>query len=71
MTDIRAEIHALIDALPERALYALRPLLSFLADEYWKPIIEPADPDEIALIEEGMAEYRANPSSFVPLESIR
>jgi hypothetical protein len=27
--------------------------------------------EEVALIEEGMAEYRANPASFVPLESIR
>jgi hypothetical protein len=33
-------------------------------------VIEAASADEIALIDEGMAEYRANPSSFVPLESI-
>jgi hypothetical protein len=28
-------------------------------------------PDEIAMIDEGMEEYRKNPSSFVPLESIK
>jgi hypothetical protein len=26
--------------------------------------------EEIAMIDEGMAEYQANPASFVPLESI-
>jgi hypothetical protein len=27
--------------------------------------------DEIAMIDEGMAEYRKNPSSFMPLESLQ
>jgi hypothetical protein len=27
--------------------------------------------DEIAMIDEGMAEYRKDPSSFVPLDSIQ
>jgi hypothetical protein len=26
--------------------------------------------EEITMIDEGMAEYRANPSTFVPLESL-
>jgi hypothetical protein len=72
MSDIRAAAHALIDALPERALYALRPLLSFLADEYWKPVIETDLTDEEhALIAEGDRLFKEHPSSFVPLESIR
>jgi hypothetical protein len=72
MTDIRAEIHALIDALPEQSLSVITPLLSFLADEYWKPVIETDLTDEEhALIAESMERYHKDPSSFVPLESIR
>jgi hypothetical protein len=33
-------------------------------------IIEPASEDEIAMIDERMKDYDADPSSFVPLESI-
>ncbi|MCL2374837.1 MAG: hypothetical protein FWC65_06310 [Treponema sp.] len=68
---LRKEIHGIIDGIPDRSLPALKPLLEHLADDYWEPVIEPADEDEIALIDAGMAEYRDNPSSFVPLDSIR
>ena len=68
---LREEIHSIIDVIPDQSLPALKPLLTHLADDYWKPVIEPANPEEIAMIEEGMAEYRKDPSSFVPLESIK
>ena len=68
-TILRKELHACIDALPDRSLPALKPLLSFLTEPLYT--IEPACPEEIALIEEGMAEYRANPASFIPLESVK
>jgi len=67
---LREELHTIIDTIPDRSLPALKPLLAHLADEYWKPVTEPASPEEIAMIEKGMAEYRKDPSSFVPLESI-
>jgi hypothetical protein len=37
----------------------------------WEPVTEPASPEECALIEEGMEEYRKNPASFVPLKDIK
>ena len=68
---LRKELHGYIDTMPDRNLAALKPLLSVLAEDYWQPVIEPANQEEIAMIEEGMAEYRKNPSSFVPLESVK
>jgi hypothetical protein len=68
---LRKELHTMIDTMPDHFIQAMMPLVSCITEEYWKPVIEPASPDEIAMIDEGMAEYRANPSSFVPLESIR
>jgi hypothetical protein len=71
MSDIRTEVHALIDALPERALYALRPLLSFLAET--GPLIIETDltDEERAIIAEGDRLFKEHPETFVPLESIR
>ena len=71
-TVLRKELHTYIDALPDQSLPAIKPLLTFLANGYWKPIIETdLTGEEIAMIDEGMAEYRADPSSFVPLGSIK
>jgi isoleucyl-tRNA synthetase len=68
----RKELHTLIDTIPEQSLSAIAPLLSFLADEYWKPVIETDLTDEEhALIAESVKRYHKDPSSFVPLESIR
>ena len=67
---LRKEIHSIIDAIPEQSLPAIKPLLDHLAYDYWKPVIEPADPEEIVKIDEGMEEYRNNPDSFIPLENI-
>jgi hypothetical protein len=69
-TILRKEIHSIIDDIPEQSLPALKPLLAHLADEYWKPVIEPANAEECAMIDEGMEEYRKNPDSFVSLDSV-
>jgi hypothetical protein len=67
---VRQEIHNLVDTMPERNLYALRPLLDALVDE---PIIIETDltDEEKAIIEEGDKHYREHLEDFVPLESIR
>ena len=65
---LRKEIHNIIDVIPDNSLPALRPLLKHLADDYWKPIIEPASPEEILMVEERMKDYEKDPSSFVPFK---
>ena len=42
--------------------------VSLLADDFWKPIIEPASPEEAAMIDERMKDYEKDPSSFVPFK---
>ena len=37
------------------------------SNNYWKPVIEPASSEEIAMIEERMKDYEKDPLSFVPL----
>jgi hypothetical protein len=66
---LRKELHTYIDALPDRSLPALRPLLSFLVDPSYT--IEAASPEEIAMINERMKDYENDPSSWIPLESIK
>ncbi len=69
----RKELHTYIDTIPERRLTALKPSLADLAtddNDYWKPVIEPASPEECARAMERIREYHENPSSFVPLEDI-
>jgi len=63
---LRKELHIIIDAMPGRSLPAVKPLLAFIADDYWKPIIEPASPEEIKMCDKRMKEYERNPASFVP-----
>jgi hypothetical protein len=67
---IRREIHSLIDTMPERNLYALRPLLNVLVDE---PVFIETDltDEEKAIIEAGDKHSREHPEDFVPLESIQ
>jgi hypothetical protein len=67
---LRKKLHTYIDTLPEQSLPALEPLLSFMADDYWKPVIEPVSPEEIAMIDEGMREYREHPETFIRLQDI-
>ena len=66
---LRKELHRYIDAMPDRNIVALNPLLSVLAEPLYT--IEPASPEEIAMIKEGVTEYRTDPSSFIPLEDIQ
>jgi hypothetical protein len=70
-TGLRKEIHNIIDVIPDRSLPAIKPLLTHLADDYWKPVIEPASPEEAAMIDERMKDYETDPSSFVALENIK
>jgi hypothetical protein len=65
---IRQEMHGFIDAMPERKLYALKPLFYILNDD--EPLIIEADltDEERAIIAEGEAEYKRDPSSFTSLK---
>ena len=38
------------------------------AEDYWKPVIEPASPEEIAMCDERMKDYEKDPASFAPLK---
>ena len=53
----------MIDVMPDRSLPALKPLLVFFTEDYWKPVIEPASPEEIVIIEERMRDYEQDPTS--------
>jgi hypothetical protein len=63
---LRNELKSYIETMPERSLYALKPLLTVLSEPLYT-LETDLTKEEIAMIDEGMAEYRANPSSFVPL----
>ena len=65
---LRKEIHGIIDVIPDGSLQALKPLLTHLADDCWKPVIEPASPEEIAMCDERMKDYEKDPSCFVPFK---
>jgi len=68
---LRKELHTMIDTIPEQSLPVIKPLLNFLSNDYWKPVIEPASPEETAMCDERMKDYERDPSSFVPLSSIK
>jgi hypothetical protein len=57
--------------MPERNLYALKPLLTVLAET--EPLIIETDltDEERAIIDEGDRLFEKHPETFVPLESIR
>jgi hypothetical protein len=63
---LRKEIQGYLAAMPENNLVMLRPLLAALAKPVY--IIEPASPEECAMVEKRVKEYHKNPSSFVPLK---
>ena len=65
---LRKELHTIIDVMPERSLPAVKPLLTYLANDYWKPVTEPASKKEIAMIEKRMKDYEEDPSCFVPFK---
>jgi hypothetical protein len=66
---LRQELQGYIAAMPERNLYALKPLLAVLAEPLYP--IEAATAEETAMIDERMKDYETDPASFVPLENIR
>jgi len=68
---LRKELHTIIDTMPERSLPAVKPLLSYIVDNYWEPVIEPASPKEIAMADKRMKDYEKKPSSFIPLKDIK
>ena len=68
---LRKELHDIIDVVPDRSLPAIKPLPTFLAEDYWKPVIEPASPEEAAMIDERVKEYHKDPSSFIPFSKIK
>ena len=57
--------------MPDQFIRAMIPLVSCITDEYWKPVIEAASPEETAMIDERMKDYEADPSSFIPLSDIQ
>ena len=63
---LRKELHTIIDTMPDKSLPAIKPLLTYIAEDYWKPVTEPASPEEITMIEKRVKEYEKNPASFVP-----
>ena len=69
MTSLRQEIHSMVEAIPERNLLALKPLLTVLLDE---PMYIEKDltDEEHTLIEEGVKRYREHPEDFVSLDSL-
>jgi hypothetical protein len=71
-TALREKAHACIDALPERKLAMLSPLLSELAENANdRPIIEPANFWERIKHKRCMRELETNPDSFVPFVSAK
>ena len=67
---IRQEIQAYINDISESKLIALKPLLLALTDE--SIVIEhDLTSDERSIINKGMAEYEANPNSFISLEKVK
>ncbi|MDR2597340.1 MAG: hypothetical protein LBC76_08485 [Treponema sp.] len=65
---LRKELHTMIDTIPEQSLSVIKPLLNFLSNDYWKPVIEPASQEEIEMIDERMKDYEKDPKSFKPLK---
>jgi len=63
---LRKKLHTMIDTIPDRSLPVIKPLLTYIADDYWKPVIEPASTEEIKMIKKRLKDYEADPSSFVP-----
>jgi len=70
-TALRKELHAIIDVMPDQFIQAMMPLVACIAKEHWKPAIEPADADEIAMVEEAIRECENDPSAATPWRKVR
>ncbi|GMO27726.1 MAG: hypothetical protein Ta2B_08370 [Termitinemataceae bacterium] len=67
----RQELHDFIDILPEQGIAAIKPLFSFLAEQYEPVTIETDLTDEEhALIADSVKRYHEHPETFVTLDSI-
>jgi len=53
----------------EQSLPVIKPLLNFLSNDYWKPVIEPVCPEEIEMINERMKDYEKNPSKLLSISA--
>jgi DNA-binding LacI/PurR family transcriptional regulator len=65
-TALRKKLHGYIDAMPEKNLAVIKPLLSALSEPLYT--IEPATPEEGRKAEKRIREYHRDPSSFVPFK---
>jgi len=64
----RKELHTMIDTMPDHFIKAMMPLVTCMTEEYWKPVTEPASPEEAAMCDERMKDYEKDPTSFVPFK---
>jgi len=64
---LRKELQDIIDVMPMRNLYALRPLLTVLAETPYA-IETDLTAEEIAIIDEGVREFREHPENFISLK---
>jgi hypothetical protein len=60
---MKASLHPIVDKYLNRLNANDRDRI-----DYWKPVIEPASPNEIKMINERLKDYEADPSSFVPFK---
>ena len=66
-TVLRKEIHNIIEAIPARSLHALKPQLSVLAEPFYT-IETDLTAEEIAVIDEGIQEFRDHPENYISLK---
>jgi hypothetical protein len=73
VTALRKEICDIIGIMPERKLYALRPLLDVLVDENDAHFVIETDltDEERAIIAAGEKEFREHPENFTPWRKVR
>ena len=69
---LKEKLHSYIDVLPEQSLQALEPLLEFLSEEYWKPVIETdLTEEERALLKADAKEFKEHPECFTSWRKVR
>jgi hypothetical protein len=74
-TAIKGELKGYIDAIPDRDLEMVRPILSFLAGNPGadKPLVIETDltDEEVAMIDEGRRNRKEHPENFTPWAKVR
>jgi hypothetical protein len=66
---VRQEIHGIIDDIPERNLYILRPLLNFLTEK--SAADDSLSDGEAELLEQCRSDRREHPENFTSWAEIR